>query len=84
VSHRHRSITTIKFSQASQPFHLFQHRQLGRDFVMVVEGTAPLTATGLYDGPRRVSDVHSYQTRYWGFAAAGPLFLFLVWSAWIG
>lgn len=38
---------------------------------MIVEGTAPLTATGLFDGPRRVSDVHSYQTRYWGYAAAG-------------
>ena len=38
---------------------------------MVVEGSAPLTATGLYDGPRPVSNVHSYQTRYWGFAAAG-------------
>jgi len=63
IYHKHRSV--------AHPHSIT--RQLGRDFVMVVEGSAPLTSTGLYDGPRPVSDVHSYQTRYWGFAAAGEL-----------
>ncbi|KAM3568890.1 hypothetical protein VYU27_008995, partial [Nannochloropsis oceanica] len=45
-------------------------RQLGKDFVMVIEGTAPLTATGLFEGTRQVWNVSSYSVRYWGFAAA--------------
>lgn len=63
------------YTHTSKHIHTYitetHHRQLGRDFVMIVEGTAPLTATGLFEGPRRVSNVQSYQTRYWGFAAAG-------------
>ncbi|TFJ88419.1 hypothetical protein NSK_000768 [Nannochloropsis salina CCMP1776] len=44
--------------------------QLGGNFVMVIEGTAPLTATGLFEGPRPVWNVTNYSTRYWSFAAA--------------